>query len=81
MATEPKSDLITLVHQHSRAVIGAELHRLARRVPTLSRDHLNVIAAVLEELAESSILARLRKAPQDSAPLLTRLFDTRGEDS
>jgi hypothetical protein len=72
-----KSDLVTLVHQHNRAVIDAELHRLARRVPSLSRDDLNVIDAVLEELAESSILAQLRKAPQDAVPLLTRLFGTR----
>jgi hypothetical protein len=69
------TDLVGQVYQHSRAVIDAELHRLARRVPSLSRDDLNVIGAVLDELAESSILARLRKAPQDAAPLLTRLFE------
>jgi hypothetical protein len=75
---DPKSDLLTLVHRHSRTVIDAELRRLARRVPSLSRNDLNVIDAALEELAESSILAQLRRAPPDAAPLLTRLFGTRG---
>lgn len=71
---DPQSELVALVHRHGRAVIDAELHRLARRVPSLSRDDLDVIAAVLEELVESAVLAPLRKAPRDAAPLLMRLF-------
>lgn len=71
---DPDADLVGLVHRHSRAVIDAELHRLARRLPSLSRNDLHVIDAVLEGLAESLILGRLRRAPQDAAPLLTRLF-------
>jgi hypothetical protein len=71
---DPDADLVGLAHRHSRAVIDAELHRLARRLPALSRDDLNAIDAVLEGLAESLILARLRTARQDAAPLLTRLF-------
>jgi hypothetical protein len=71
-----KSNLVAHVHNHSRTVIEAELHRLARRVPSLGSANLNVIAAMLEELSESLILARLRNAPQATAPLLWRLFGT-----
>ena len=73
-AGDPKSDLLALVHRHSRAVIDAELHRLARRAPSLSPADLDVINTVLEELAESAILAPLRNAPWDTALLLTRIF-------
>jgi hypothetical protein len=59
---DPNSDLVALVHQRSRAIIEAELHRLARRVPSLSREDLNVINETLEELTETTILAQLRKA-------------------
>jgi hypothetical protein len=58
---DPRSNLIPLVHRRSRAIIDAELHRLARRVPSLSRDELNVIDAALEHLTESLLLARLRR--------------------
>ncbi|MDZ5443400.1 hypothetical protein U2F26_11745 [Micromonospora sp. 4G57] len=45
----------------------------------MRRADLDVIAATLEEIAESLLLARLRNAPQDTAPLL-RLFDTHRVD-
>jgi hypothetical protein len=77
---DPKSDLVAQVHSHSRAVIEAELCRLARRVPSLGPADLDVVAAVLEELSESLLLARLRNAPQATAPLLRRLFGIWRED-
>jgi hypothetical protein len=77
----PKSNLIALVDRHSRAIIDAEVHRLARRAPSLSRDDLNAIDTVLQDLAEALILARLRNASQDTVPLLTRLFGTPGRGS
>lgn len=77
----PTAELVIRVHNRSRTVIDAELHRLARRVPALRRADLNVIDAALEELAESLILAPLRNVPQDTAPLLRRLFDTAKVDS
>ncbi|MPZ61282.1 MAG: hypothetical protein GEU93_08295 [Propionibacteriales bacterium] len=69
------------MHRHSRTVIDAELQRLARRVPSLRRTDLAVIEAALEDLADSLILARLRNASQDTAPLLRRLFDIQRVDS
>lgn len=78
---DPKADLVAQVHHHSRTVIEAELRRLARKVPSFRRADLDVIAAALEELAESLLLARLRNAPQDTAPLLSRLFDPQRADS
>lgn len=69
-----KSDLLAAVRRHTRAVIDAELHRLARRAPSLSPADLNVIDIVLEDLAESAILAPLRNAPRDRAPLLAQIF-------
>jgi hypothetical protein len=77
-SNDSTSNLVALVHRHSRVIIDAELHRLARRSPSLSRGDLNVIDAVLEDLAEALILARLRDAPQNTVPLLTRLFGTPG---
>lgn len=77
----PKSNLVAQVHRHSRTVIDAELQRLARRVPSLRRTDLAVIEAALEDLADSLILARLRNASQDTAPLLRRLFDIQRVDS
>lgn len=76
---DPRSDFVAQVYRHSRTVIDAELRRLARKVPSLRRTDLDVIAATLEEIAESLLLARLRNAPQDTAPLL-RLFDTQRVD-
>ncbi len=73
-ADDLKSNLLALVHRHTRAIIDAELHRLARRAPSLSPADLDVINTVLEELAESAILAPLRNAPWDTALLLTRIF-------
>ena len=73
-ADDPKSNLLALVHRHTRAIIDAELHRLARRAPALSPADLDVIKTVLEELAESAILAPLRNAPWDTALPLTRIF-------
>lgn len=78
---DPRSNLIPLVHRRSRAIIDAELHRLARRVPSLSRDELNVIDAALEHLTESLLLARLRRVPHHTAPLLRHLFDTPNEST
>lgn len=78
---DPQSDLVAQVHHHSRTVIDAELQRLARKVPSLRRADLDVIDATLEQLAESLLLARLRNAPRDTAPLLSRLFDTQRVDS
>lgn len=75
------SNLIPLVHRHSRAIIDAELHRLARRVPSLSRDELAVIDAALEHLAESLLPVRLRRVPHHTAPLLRHLFDTQRVDT
>jgi hypothetical protein len=71
---DPTSDLVAQVHNHSRAVIEAELCRLARRAPSLRPDDLDVIDAALDELAESLLLAQLRNAPQAVAPLLRSLF-------
>ncbi|MEV0808355.1 hypothetical protein [Micromonospora sp. NPDC050200] len=73
-ADDLKSKLLALVHRHSRAIIDAELHRLARRAPSLSPADLDVINTVLEELAESAILAPLRNAPWETALPLTRIF-------
>jgi hypothetical protein len=77
---DPTSDLVAQVHNYSRAVIEAELRRLARRAPSLRPDDLDVIDAALDELVESLLLARLRSLPQHTARL-KRLFDTPGEDS
>jgi hypothetical protein len=73
-ADDLEPDLPALVHRHTRAVIDAELHRLARRAPSLSPADLDVIDTVLEELAESVILAPLRNVRWDTAILLTRIF-------
>lgn len=73
-ADDPTSNLLALLHRHSRAVIDAELHRLARRAPSLSPADLAVITSVLEDLAESALLVPLKNAPRDKAPLLTRIF-------
>ncbi len=51
-ADDLKSNLLALVHRHTRAIIDAELHRLARRAPSLSPADLDVINTVLEELAD-----------------------------
>jgi hypothetical protein len=40
---------------------------------------LDVVDAALEHLSESLILHRLRNAPQNTAPLLWRLFGTTAE--
>jgi hypothetical protein len=77
---DPTSDLVAQVHNYSRAVIEAELRRLARRAPSLRPDDLDAIDAALDELAESLLLARLRNRPQHTAQL-KRLFGTPGEDS
>src|SRR5215207_3708689 len=74
---DPTSDLVDQVHHYSRTVIDAELRRLAGKVPSLRLPDLDVIDATLEELAESLLLARLRNAPRDTAPLLRCLFDTK----
>ncbi|MEV4139323.1 hypothetical protein AB0J72_45060 [Dactylosporangium sp. NPDC049742] len=77
---DPDSDLVAQVHNYSRAVIEAELRRLARRAPSLRPDDLDIIDAALDELAESLLLARLRSMPQHSARL-KRLFGTPREAS
>jgi hypothetical protein len=77
----PAIDLVARMHHRNSTVIDAELQRLARRVPSLSRADLDVVATALEDLSESLILARLRDAPQDIAPLLRRIFDTPGVNS
>ncbi|MFE9203437.1 hypothetical protein [Micromonospora sp. NPDC007230] len=69
------------MHRHHRAVIDAELRRLARRAPSLSPADLDVVNTALEELAESAILAPLRNAPRDTAILLTRIFGHTGNGS
>ena len=74
------SDLIAWMHNHSRAIIEAELRRLSRRVPTLAPADLNVIDATLDHLSESLILHRLRNAPRDKAPMLRQLFGTAAQD-
>ncbi|MFE9694311.1 hypothetical protein [Micromonospora sp. NPDC005806] len=68
------------MRNYSRAVIEAELRRLARKVPSLRPNDLAVIDAALDELAESLLLARLRSLPQHTARL-KRLFDTPRENS
>jgi hypothetical protein len=78
---DPRSDLVAQVHRHSRTVIDAELRRLARRVPSLRRADLDVIAATLEEIAESLLLARLRNAAGHRTAAAASLFDTRRVDS
>lgn len=77
---DPTSDLVVQVHNYSRAVIEAELRRLARRAPSLRPDDLQLIDAALDELVESLLLARLRSLPQDTARL-KRLFGPPEEDS
>jgi hypothetical protein len=77
---DPSADLVVRVHNYSRAVIEAELRRLARRAPSLRPGDLEVIDAALDGLAESLLLARLRSLPQHTARL-KRLFGTAGEDS
>ncbi|SCL34557.1 hypothetical protein GA0070624_5023 [Micromonospora rhizosphaerae] len=79
-ADDPTSDLVAQMHNYSRAVIEAELRRLARRAPSLRPNDLDVIDAALDELAESLFLARLRSLPQHTAQL-KRLFGTAREDS
>jgi hypothetical protein len=76
---DPASDLVAQVHNYSRAVIEAELRRLARSAPSLRPNDLEVIDATLDELVESLLLARLRSLPQHTARL-KRLFGTAGED-
>jgi hypothetical protein len=76
---DPTSDLVAQVHHHSRAVIEAELRRLARRNPCLRPDGLKVIDAALDDLVESLLLARLRSLPHTVR--LKRLIDTAREDS
>jgi hypothetical protein len=56
------------------------VRRLARRAPSLRPDDLDAIEAALGELAESLLLARLRRLPQHAAGL-KRLFDAPREDS
>jgi hypothetical protein len=75
---DPASDLVAQVHNYSRAVIEAELRRLARRAPSLRPDDLELIDGALDELVESLLLARLRSLPQQTARL-KRLFGTPGE--
>jgi hypothetical protein len=77
---DPTWDLVVQVHNYSRAVIEAELRRLARRAPSLRPDDLDVIDTALDDLVESLLLARLRRLPQHTARL-KRLFGTPGEDS
>jgi hypothetical protein len=79
-AGNPRLDPIAQVHNHSRSVIEAELQRLSRRVPTLGCADLEIIDAALEHLSESLILHRLRNAPQNTAPLLLRLFSPATKD-
>ncbi|GGR98869.1 hypothetical protein GCM10010169_49320 [Micromonospora fulviviridis] len=79
-ADELKSDLLVLVARHTRAVIDAELHRLARRAPSLSPADLAFVNTVLEDLADSTVLAPLRNAPRNTAPLLTRIFALNTDD-
>ncbi|MFI5490276.1 MULTISPECIES: hypothetical protein [Micromonospora] len=73
-ADDPTFTVLALVHRRSRAIIDAELHRLARRAPSLSPADLAVITSVLEDLTEAAVLVPLKNAPPDKAPLLTRIF-------
>ena len=73
-ADDLTSNLLAQVHRHSRAIIDAELQRLARRAPSLSPADLDLVNTVLEELAESAILAPLRNVPRETALLLTHIF-------
>jgi hypothetical protein len=66
------------VHTYSRAIIEAELHRLARRAPSLRSDDLDAIDAALDELTESLLLSRLRSLPRHTTRLKP-LFDTASE--
>jgi hypothetical protein len=68
------------VYNYSRAVIEAELRRLARSSSSLRLDDLDVIDAALEVLVGSLILARLRNAPQATVRQLRHLFGTPMED-
>ncbi len=77
---DPTSDLVAQVHHYSRAVIEAELRRLARRNPCLRPDDLELIDAALDDLVESLLLARLRSLPQHTTRL-KRLFGTARETS
>lgn len=80
MVTDPSPDLVAQWDDRSRMIIDSELRRLARRVPSLGPDDLLVIDEVLEEVAESLILAPLREAPQDAVPMLRLVFDTQQGD-
>lgn len=73
-ADDPTSNLVAEVHTRNRAVIEAELDRLARRAPTLTRADLDIIDAALGRLAESLILAGLRSAEENRVPLLRSLL-------
>ncbi|MEV0157978.1 hypothetical protein AB0H57_30330 [Micromonospora sp. NPDC050686] len=73
-ADDLKSNLLALVCRHSRAIIDTELHRLARRAPSLSPADLDVVNTMLKELAEAAILAPLRSAPRDASHVLVRIF-------
>ncbi|MFG2100988.1 hypothetical protein ACGFJ5_10335 [Micromonospora echinaurantiaca] len=79
-ADDRTANLLALVHRHARAVIDAELHRLARRAPSLSPADLAVITSVLEDLTEAAVLVPLKNAPPDKAPLLTRIFGADDND-
>ena len=74
------SDLVAQVYDYSRAVIEAELRRLARRAPSLGPDDLDLIDAALDELVESLLLARMRSQLRHTARL-KRLFSTPREDA
>jgi hypothetical protein len=76
----PTSDPAAQVHNYSRAVIETEPRRLARKAPALRPNDLAAIDAALDELADSLLLARLRRLPQHTAEL-NSLFDIPREDS
>lgn len=68
------TDLPVRLRHHSRAVIEAELRRLARRVPTLAPSQLSVVGEAMHDLAATLILDRVITAPSDVEPWLHRLF-------
>lgn len=85
MTTDHRTDvvagLVARADAHSRAVIDAELRRLARRSPSLRQHDLDLVDQALHDIAEYLILSRLRTAPPAQAAQLRHLFRYRTADT
>ena len=72
-------NLAETVRSSSRAVIDAELRRLARRAPALGEEALTVVDAALQGIADHLLLDRLRDLGE-RADALAPLFAQAGAD-